>query len=79
MTREEIARMVQKDPVLNKTLETILSEQWKFSAEPVLAKTGKGFLRSAGVSEIAAAKAEDQKEVDRALLPGPPICALSQF
>jgi len=33
-----------------------LSIQDRFSAEPVYAKTGKGFLKSAGVKEIAIAK-----------------------
>jgi hypothetical protein len=31
--------------------------QDRFSAKPVYAKTGKGFLKSAGVEEIGAAKA----------------------
>jgi hypothetical protein len=37
-------------------MQDALSIQDRFSAEPVYAKTGKGFLKSAGVKEIAAAK-----------------------
>ncbi len=47
--------------LLQELLEVGLEIQDRFAAEPVYAKTGKGFLKSAGVDElkrIKAAKAE---------------------
>jgi hypothetical protein len=44
------------DPVFLRVMRDALSIQDRFSAEPVYAKTGKGFLQSAGVKEIAIAK-----------------------
>ncbi len=58
MTREAFDKLLEKDAGLKQTVEIMLAEQWKFSAEPGLSKTGKGFLRSSGVSEWAAIKEE---------------------
>jgi hypothetical protein len=44
------------NPVFLRVMRDALAIQDRFSAEPVYAKTGKGFLKSAGVREIAAAK-----------------------
>jgi len=44
------------NPVFLRVMRDALSIQDRFSAEPVYAKTGKGFLQSAGVKEIAIAK-----------------------
>jgi len=44
------------NPVFLRVMRDALSIQDRFSAEPVYAKTGKGFLKSAGVKEIAIAK-----------------------
>jgi hypothetical protein len=44
------------DPVFMSVLQDALEIQDRFSAEPVYAKTGKGFLRSVGVEEVAKAK-----------------------
>jgi len=41
-----------------------LAIQDRFSAEPVYARTGKGYLKSVGVSEIAEAKEQMQKAKD---------------
>jgi hypothetical protein len=40
------------DPVFQRVLVNALSIQDRFAAEPVYAKTGKGFLKSAGVEEL---------------------------
>jgi hypothetical protein len=44
------------DPVFLRVMRDALAIQNRFSAEPVYAKTGKGFLKSTGVTEIAAAR-----------------------
>lgn len=44
------------NPLLLQVLEEGLAIQDRFSAEPVYARTGKGYLKSVGVSEIAEAK-----------------------
>jgi hypothetical protein len=45
------------DPVFLRVMRDALSIQDRFSAEPVYARTGKGFLRSTGIREIARVKA----------------------
>lgn len=65
MTRAEYEKRLKEDPGLRETLEIGLAEQWKFSAEPVLSKTGKGFLRSSGVSDLAAVKEQMKREDSR--------------
>ena len=42
---------------MRELLEIGLEMQDRFSAEPVYAKTGKGFLKSAGVDELKKIKA----------------------
>jgi hypothetical protein len=44
------------NPVFLRVMQDALSIQDRCSAEPVYAKTGKGFFKSAGIKEIAAAK-----------------------
>ena len=48
-------------PLAQAILKEGLAIQDRFAAEPVYAKTGKGFLRSAGVTEIKEAKATEKK------------------
>ena len=50
----------ENDPLFIEVMEEALAIQDRFSAEPVYAKTGKGYLKSVGVSEIQKAK-EEQK------------------
>ncbi len=40
------------DPLFRELMAEGLAMQNRFAAEPVYAKTGKGFLKSAGVSEL---------------------------
>lgn len=47
------------DPAFQRVLNDALAIQDRFAAEPIYAKTGKGFLRSAGVTEL--------KEIKKAL------------
>lgn len=48
-------------PLAQAILKDALAIQERFSAEPIYAKTGKGFLKSAGVEEIKQAKAASKK------------------
>jgi hypothetical protein len=50
------------DPVFERVLADALAIQDRFVAEPVYAKTGKGYLKSAGVQEIKAAKARKKRD-----------------
>lgn len=50
------------NPLAQRILKEGLAIQDRFSAEPVYARTGKGYLRSVGVSEIAEAKLAMKRE-----------------
>lgn len=50
------------NPLAQRILKEGLAIQDRFSAEPIYARTGKGYLKSVGVSEIAAAKKQAEKE-----------------
>ena len=50
------------NPVFLRVMQDALAIQDRFSAEPVYARTGKGFLKSAGVKEIAAAKVSPKRQ-----------------
>ena len=43
---------ILNDPLFQRVMKDALSIQDRFSAEPVYAKTGKGYLKSAGVAEL---------------------------
>jgi hypothetical protein len=45
-----------RDPIFRRVLEDALAIQDRFSAEPVYARTGKGYLKPTGVEEVRAAK-----------------------
>lgn len=45
------------DPLFLEVMADALAIQERFVAEPVYAKTGKGFLKSAGVAELKQIKA----------------------
>jgi hypothetical protein len=45
-----------RDPMFQQLMAEGLAIQDRFSAEPVYARTGKGFLKQTGVEEIRAAK-----------------------
>lgn len=54
-----------EDPLFKELMAEGLEMQDRFSAEPVYAKTGKGFLKSAGVQELEEIKG-DLKRKSRA-------------
>ena len=41
-----------KNPVFLRVMEDALAIQGRFAAEPVYARTGKGFLKSVGVADL---------------------------
>ena len=41
-----------EDPVFQRVMADALAMQHRFAAEPVYAKTGKGYLKSEGVEEL---------------------------
>ena len=47
-----IPKEFANDPLFLEVLKEGLSIQDRFSPEPVYAKTGKGYLKSAGVAEL---------------------------
>ncbi len=47
--------------MFQRVMKEALAIQDRFSAEPIYAKTGKGYLKSVGVSEIQKAKEESKK------------------
>jgi hypothetical protein len=51
------------DPAFQRVLNDALAIQDRFVAEPIYAKTGRGFLKSAGVDELKATKAAQKNEV----------------
>jgi hypothetical protein len=50
------------NPVFLRVMQDALSIQDRFSAEPVYARTGKGFLKSAGVKELSTIKASRKRK-----------------
>jgi len=50
------------DPIFQRVLADALAIQDRFAAEPVYAKTGQGFLKSAGVDELKQIKASQKEE-----------------
>lgn len=61
----EIDPQLLADPVFQRVMQDALAIQDRFAAEPVYAKTGTGFLKSAGVAELQEIKkntAKSQKE-----------------
>jgi citrate lyase synthetase len=51
-----------EDPVFRRVMADALAIQHRFAAEPVYAKTGKGYLKSEGVEELQRIKARKRSE-----------------
>jgi hypothetical protein len=51
-----------EDPVFRRVMADALAIQHRFAAEPVYAKTGKGYLKSEGVEELQRTKARKRSE-----------------
>ena len=53
----------EDDPILQKLMAEELAMHYRFAAEPIFAKTGKGFLISEGVAELERLKASQNRIV----------------
>ena len=51
---------ILNDPFFQRLVEEGLSIQHRFVAEPIYAKTGKGYLKSEGVEELQRIKADEK-------------------
>lgn len=51
-TKPQVDPKLLENPVFQRVLSDALAIQDRFAAEPVYAKTGKGYLKSAGVEEL---------------------------
>lgn len=59
--KPKAGNLFENDPLAQAILREGLLIQDRFSAAPVYAKTGKGYLKSVGVSEIAEIKKTSKK------------------
>ncbi len=55
----------QNDPLFLEVMAEALAIQDRFAAEPIYVKTGKGYLKSAGVEELQALKKAEKPEVGK--------------
>jgi hypothetical protein len=53
---------LMNDPLFRELMAEGLAMQDRFSAEPVYARTGKGYLKSTGVEELQLVKAARRKK-----------------
>jgi hypothetical protein len=51
----------EENPLFLEVMAEALAIQDRFAAEPVYAKTGKGYLKSVGVEELSRIKEEQKK------------------
>jgi hypothetical protein len=56
----EVDPKLLENPLFKELMAEGLAIQDRFAAEPVYAKTGKGFLKSAGVAELQKLKTQRQ-------------------
>lgn len=54
-----------EDPVFKRVMADALAIQDRFAAEPVYAKTGKGYLKSEGVEELRRLKAYQKQSEEK--------------
>ena len=54
--------LIQRDPILRKTMAEIFNIQPRYSPEPVFGPTGKGYLRSEGTSKFQRVKKRRSKK-----------------
>ncbi|MGL4401335.1 MAG: hypothetical protein ACRCXD_15830 [Luteolibacter sp.] len=56
----------QDNPLFLEVMAEALAIQNRFAAEPIYARTGKGFLKSAGVEELQSLKNARKTESEKA-------------
>lgn len=52
------------DPLFQEVMKEALEIQDRFAAEPIYSKTGKGYLKSVGVEELAKLKNDAKKRAE---------------
>lgn len=57
---------IQDDPLFLEVMAEALAIQDRFAAEPIYAKTGKGYLKSTGVGELQSLKNARKTDVKKA-------------
>lgn len=55
----------ENDPLFLEVMAEALSIQDRFSAEPIYAKTGKGYLKSVGVGELEELKKQRKADSEK--------------
>jgi hypothetical protein len=60
MMKPVVDSKIMEDPLFKELMAEGLAIQDRFAAEPIYAKTGKGFLKSAGVKELQGLKSQKQ-------------------
>jgi citrate lyase synthetase len=58
----QIDPKLMQNPIFQRVMADALAIQHRFAAEPVYAKTGKGYLKSEGVEELQRLKERKQTE-----------------
>jgi len=61
MDTTTIDQKLLNSPAFQRVLADALAIQDRFAAQPVYSKTGKGYLKSAGVAELKEIKAAQQQ------------------
>ncbi len=64
-SREEVQKEIQSNSLLKATLDAVLENADRYKGEPYFAKTGRGYLKSEGVEELARIKKETRGEVQK--------------
>jgi hypothetical protein len=62
--KPEVDPKLLENPLFKELMAEGLAIQDRFAAEPFYAKTGKGFLKSAGITELAEAKKATNRYFD---------------
>lgn len=64
--KDDSKKPFQNDPLFLEVMMEALAIQDRFAAEPIYAKTGKGYLKSVGVEELESLKNARNAQVKKA-------------
>lgn len=62
---EKPRKSFEDDPLFLEVMAEALAIQDRFSAEPIYAKTGKGYLKSVGVSELEEIRKREREKAQQ--------------
>lgn len=60
---KKVTNAFENNPLFLEVMAEALAIQDRFAAQPIYAKTGKGYLKSVGVSEIQKAKEQMKSQL----------------